>query len=314
MEGCDFMIITLTMNPAIDKSSSIDKVAPGKKLRCNPPRFEPGGGGINVSRAVHKIGGEATAYFTSGGAMGQMMQELLEKEEVPCQPLPIRNQTRENFIVFEESTDHQFRFGMPGAELSEEEWKDIIEKIATLDPAPDYVVASGSLPPGTPNNFYGLLAEKLRKKDIRVIVDTSGEPLKKAADAGVFMLKPNMRELKTLFGKDISGEEDQEEAACSLIKKENCEVMVVSLGAAGVMMVTKEECKRFRAPSVPIRSKVGAGDSMVAGIVLGLERGWSVDKSVKFGVAAGSAAVMTPGTELCRKKDAEELFEKIKSD
>jgi 6-phosphofructokinase 2 len=183
--------------------------------------------------------------------------------------------------------------------------------LSAVDPAPAYLVASGSLPPGVPTDFYARVARIGKERGAKVIVDVSGEALKRALAEGVYLIKPNVREFRELVGKDIKEEAQIKAEARKMIGSGRCELLVISLGAAGALMVTEEITERILPLTVPIVSKVGAGDSMVAGIVLSLARGRSPGESVIFGVAAGAAAVMTPGTELCRREDAERLFESM---
>jgi 6-phosphofructokinase 2 len=302
-------IATLTMNPAIDKNSSVEQVIPEWKLRCKPPGHEPGGGGINVSRAIHRLDGQSVALYTAGGATGQMLQELLGYEGIiNHRPIQIENLTRQNLTVLEESSGRQYRFAMPGPMLRDAEWRQCLDEVAILEPKTGYIVASGSLPPGAPNDFYARMASIAKEMGSRVIVDTSGEPLRLAAREGVYLLKPNLRELRQLAGRDLEDEAQQEAAAREIVESGQAEVVVVSLGAAGALLVSAAGQERLRSPTVPIRSRVGAGDSMVAGIVLALARGASLSDAVRYGVAAGAAAVMTPGTELCRREDVERLY------
>jgi 6-phosphofructokinase 2 len=304
-------IVTLTMNPTIDKSTSIDNVVPERKLRCRPPRYEPGGGGINVSRAIHKLGGESSAFYLAGGELGRMLSHLLDQERLNHRPTKIQKLTRQNLTVYEESTGQQFRFGMPGPEVTEKECRELLDTLFGLDPAPAFIVASGSLPSGVPKDFYARVAKRAKGLGSKMIVDTSGEAFSLAVQEGVYLIKPNLRELGNLRGAEIEEESEQETLAREIIEKGQSEVVVVSLGAAGALLVEKNGHERLRAPTVSIKSKVGAGDSMVAGITLRLSQGHSVPQSVRFGVAAGAAAVMTSGTELCRREDAESLYEKI---
>jgi 6-phosphofructokinase 2 len=298
------------VNPSIDKSSYVNQVIPGRKLRCQPPRHEPGGGGINVSRAIHRLGGQSVALYTAGGATGQMLQDLLGDEGViNHRPIPIENLTRQNLTVLEEASGQQYRFGMPGPALKDAEWQRCLDEVAMLNPKTGYIVASGSLPSGVPDDFYARVASLAREMGSRTIVDTSGEPLRLAAREGVYLLKPNLRELSQLAGRDLDDEAQQEAAAWDLVDTGQSELVVVSLGAAGALLVSSAGHKRLRSPTVPIRSRVGAGDSMVAGLVLALARGASLYDAARFGVAAGAAAVMTPGTELCRREDVEQLYE-----
>ena len=304
-------IITLTMNPAIDKSSAVDQVVAEWKLRCEPPTYEPGGGGINVSRAIRKLGGDSLALYAAGGLSGEMLTSLLDGEGLKHQAIPITGLTRESLTILEKSTGQQYRFGMPGPTLNGTEWRQCLEKISGLLPQVDYLVASGRLPPGVPANFYGQLARLAREHNTRLIVDTSGEALRLAVAEGVFLIKPNLREFAELTGRERVDEQEEERLARELVATGQSETVVVSLGAAGVLAASAEGAERVRAPLVPIISKVGAGDSTVAGIVLTLARGRSWREAVRYGVAAGAAAVMTPGTELCRREDAERLYEQL---
>jgi len=301
-------IVTLTLNPAIDKNSSVESVAAERKLRCEKPVCQPGGGGLNVSRAVKRLGGESLAVYASGGTLGRMLEDLLEAEKINHRPVRIRGMLRENFIVYERSSSQQYRFGMPGPEMSEKEWRACLEAVTGLDP-PGFLVASGSLPPGVPDDFYARLVAAFAGTGTRIIVDASGEPLEKAAEAGVFLLKPNLRELEMLSGEALIHERSGiEDAARGLIQGGKTDYVVVSLGAQGALLVGRDDCLRIPAPTAPIKSKVGAGDSMVAGLVLRLAEGARMNDAAAYGVAAGSAAVMTPGTELCRKVDADRLY------
>lgn len=306
-------IFTLTLNPAVDKSTTIDRVMPEHKLRCANPVYEPGGGGVNVSRAIMRLRGESTAFYTAGGLPGRLLESLLEKEQIRHRAVPIREWTRESLAVFEESTGLQYRFSMAGPTLQEDEWRFCLDMVAKADPKPDYIVGSGVLPPGVPDDFYARLARKGRDLGARVIIDTSGEPLRLALDGGVFMIKPNLRELNALMGRELRDEAEQETSVMDIVAQGKSEAVVVSLGAAGVLLSTADGYTRLRAPTVPIRSKVGAGDSMVAAITLQLALGNTVGVAVRYGVAAGAAAVMTPGTQLCNFEDTERLFAKIRS-
>lgn len=306
-------IVTLTLNPAIDASTTVEHVLAEHKLRCTEPHREPGGGGINVSRAVGKLGGASLALYLSGGPPGQMLQELLDREGLVHHRMAIAGWTRESLTVLEETTGRQFRFNMPGPALQAAEWQQCFEHLAALDPKPGYLVASGSLPPGVPDDFYAQVARTGNAMGARVIVDTSGEALCHAANEQLYLIKPNLRELGMLLGHPFIDEDEVETAAADLVAGGRCEAVVVSLGAAGALLVTREVRERIPAPTVPIISKVGAGDSMVAGIVLSLARGMQLRQAVRFGVAAGAAAVMTPGSELCRREDTERLYARMGS-
>jgi 6-phosphofructokinase 2 len=307
-------VVTLTINPALDKSTSVDVIEPDHKLRCDAPVFEPGGGGINVSRAIKRMGGESLALYLAGGATGNNLSQLLDQEGLRHTPIPSIKWTRENFAVTERSTDRQFRFGMPGSIIPEEEWKYTLMKLEKTRPAPEFIVASGSLPQGVPDDFYARVATIAKNMSAKLILDTSGQALKKAAGIGVYLLKPNAAELADMAGKADMSLEERETFARQLIHEGMCEVMVVSLGSKGAMLVTRDEVFRAEPPKIKPKSTVGAGDSMVAGIVFTLAQGWPLGDVLKYGVAAGTATAMSPGSELCHKADVEQIYSWLKEE
>jgi len=300
-------IVTVTFNPCIDKSTSIPALMPEKKLRCSDPVYEPGGGGINVARAIKKLGGESTAIYPSGGHTGKFFDFLLELEGIHSRIVEIAHPIRENLIALDLSTNQQYRFGMPGPELTEKEWRQCLQLLEQEDGV-EYIVASGSLPPGVPDTIFAQIAQIAKAKNARFIADTSGDALQHAANEGVYLLKPNLAELSQLAGKEELEHEEIEEAALKIIKKGHCHAVVVSLGSGGALLVTKDEKHHAIAPHVRRKSTVGAGDSMVAGIVLSLSRGRSLKDAICYGVAAGTAATMNAGTGLCRLEDVENLY------
>lgn len=303
-------IITITFSPCIDKSTSVPFLIPEKKLYCREPKLEPGGGGINVARALKKLGTAATAVFPSGGYTGKYFNHLLEADGIPAVIIESAHETRENIIVLNESDNRQYRFGMPGAFLSEREWQLCLEAVDRMNDA-GFIVASGSLPPGVPDTIYADLARIAKNKKAKFIVDTAGKALHHAVEEGVYMLKPNLGELSALVGKSTLMAGEAASAARDIIAKGKCEAVVVSMGAAGAMLVTKEITGTIVSPYVIKKSTVGAGDSMVAGIVHYLSLGKSLAEAVQYGVACGTAATMNPGTALCNKEDADRLFSLI---
>lgn len=307
-------IVTVTLNPALDVSTSVDRVVAERKLRCGPPHADPGGGGLNVSRAIRELGGESLALYLAGGPTGERLHELLEQAGVGHRALPTAGATRENVTVTETSTALQFRFQMPGPRVEPTEWQGVLEALDRLSPRPAYLVASGSLPPGVPDDFYARAGRAAAGIGARVVLDTSGAALRVAVESGgIHLIKPNLRELEQLASRQALDEAGQEAAAEEIVAAGRCDVVVVSLGAAGALVVSAEGRTRMRAPTVPIRSKVGAGDSTVAGLVLALARGLPLAEAARFGVAAGAAAVMTAGTELCRRTDVERLYERMRA-
>lgn len=303
-------ILTITFSPCIDKSTTVPELIPEKKLKCGPPKLEPGGGGINVARAIRKLGGEATAVYPAGGYTGQFFNALLEKEKIPAIVIQTENETRENIIVLETNTNRQYRFGMPGAELKAAEWRRCLEEIEKAEGV-EFIVASGSLPPGVPPDIFGRIAGIARQKNARLVVDTSGEALQHAAEQGAYLLKPNLGELSALAGRERIEIGEIEKIAREVIRQGRCEVIVVSMGEAGAMLITQSDVFRAVPPAVEKHSTVGAGDSMVAGMVLAISRGRSLSEALRYGVACGTAATMNPGTELCRAEDVENLLKRM---
>jgi 6-phosphofructokinase 2 len=305
-------IITLTMNPALDIATSTDRVVPTHKLRCAAPRYDPGGGGINVARAVHALGGDAVAIFPAGGAAGEMIRHLLDEEGVCYDAIAIAGFTRESLAVEERASGNQFRFILPGPEISERDQQRCLDQLVLRAAGTSYIVASGSLPLGVPDNFYARVAALANSLGKRLVLDTSGPALKQAG--GVYLLKPSLRELQDLLGRQICTETDQEQAARDVIEQGRSEIVVLSLGAEGALLATADGCERFAAIPVEAISSIGAGDSMLAGIVLGLSRGLPLREAVRFGMAAGAAALFGTGTQLCRRADVERLYRVISGD
>jgi 6-phosphofructokinase 2 len=300
-------IVTITFSPSIDKSFIVPEMVPDKKLRCSAPILDPGGGGINVARAIKILGGEATAVFPSGGYTGKQFNQLLADEGVPAVIIESKNETRENIVVVDQSRNLQYRFGMPGTELQHEEWKEILQVIDGMTEI-EFLVCSGSLPPGVGEDIYAQLATLAKQKGAKCVVDTSGKPLKLAIEAGLYLIKPNLGELSASAGKEYLNINDAKEIALGIVASGRCEVVVVSMGANGAMLVTKDIFEIYDSPRVERKSTVGAGDSMVAGIVYSLSINKSLTDAVRYGVACGTAATMNPGTELCRKEDVEALY------
>lgn len=306
-------ILTVTLNPTVDKSTVIDQIVPEKKLRCAQPKFEPGGGGINVSRGLRRLDVESIALFPSGGRTGKLLEDLLDQEKVRRHAVNVSAETRENFIVVASSTNQQYRFGMPGAAIPEKEQENFFNEFEGLDPFPEIIVISGSLPPGMSPEFLKRIVRKGKEKNAMLIVDTSEEALKEVMKEGVFLVKPNLGELGRLVGIDALDNESADEAAQQLIKEGKAEVIVVSLGAQGAYLIAKDIKEHISAPTVKKLSTVGAGDSMVAGMVSVLARNGDYSEMVRMGVACGSAATMNAGTQLFKKEDAVRLFKWLMS-
>jgi 6-phosphofructokinase 2 len=299
-------VLTITLNPAIDVSTTIPYLLPGKKLRCSMPVFEPGGGGVNVSRVLHRMGYTSTAMFMAGGHTGLFFTNLVEKEGIETLVVPIEGSTRQNLIAHDASNDLQYRFGMPGPTVLEREWRHCLQM---LEDAKDYnyVVISGSNPSGVPPDFYARAADIIRAGRSKLILDTSGEALKFALQEGVFLAKPNLGELSHLTGGGELDPGSVVEAGRTIIKRGNAEILVISMGAAGAMLITANEYYHQPAPAIEIKSTVGAGDSMVAGLIIGMQKQLPLKEVLKYGVAAGTAATINPGSGLCTRENLEKV-------
>jgi 6-phosphofructokinase 2 len=302
-------IVTLTINPSLDKSTHFTGLIAEQKIRCEKPRYDAGGGGINVSKAISKLGGKSTCIFTSGGSSGEMLEDLIVKEKLESCVIKTKNWTRENFIAFENKTKAQYRFGFPGNEFSEDEKDKILQTIKELKT--DYLVISGSLNEGLSTNFYQKIAKIAKESNIKVIVDTSGEALQKVVETGVYLIKPNIGELAKLIGVERLELPEVEKAAKKLIENKSAEIVVVSLGADGAILITKDETHLVKAPKVEKKSTVGAGDSMVGGMVWALSQNKTLKKVIQIGVCCGTAATMNEGTQLFKVEDVMRLLEEM---
>lgn len=300
------MILTITLNPCIDKSTQLPQLKPEAKLRCSEVVNEPGGGGINVSKALKKLGASSVALFPSGGHNGNMLCSLLNEEGIVYHAVDTSVETRENWVVLEASTNHQFRFTFPGRAVQEETIKLLIDQIRNFTPT--FVVASGSLPPGLPDYFYGLIVKNATAVGAKCIVDTSGPALQALKGKHTYLIKPNISELCKMLNVEQLEKKEVADAAQQAILDGYAQVMVVSMGPDGAWLVSKDERHFASAPSVEKRSTVGAGDSMVAGITYMLQQERPLEEALRFGVACGSAATMNPGTQLFHKEDVMRLF------
>ena len=305
-------VITLTMNPALDLATSAPEIVPSHKIRCGALQRHPGGGGVNVARVVHRLGGHCRAFFPAGGATGHVFKALLEAEGVASLCVPIAGDTRESFSVKEVASQKEYRFVLPGPELTSDEWQACLEKLTCLEKPPAYLVASGSLPPGVPPDFYARLSRLLKPQGVKLILDTSGPALAAALEEGVYLIKPSLRELGELCGCVLQTEPEWREAAQALVRQGRAQVVVLSLGEGGACLFTPD--RAVFAPALPVRvvSSIGAGDSFVGAMVWALSKGLALDESFRYGVAAASAALLSTGTGLCQPEDVARLLADVK--
>lgn len=304
--------VTLTLNPALDVSTSAPQVAPVHKLRCAAPRLDPGGGGINVARVIQRLGGPVLAVFPAGGPTGQRLTALLEAEGTPVRATAIDGDTRESFTVTDRSDGAEYRFVLPGPTLSEGEQDRCLAAAVEAASPGGLLVASGSLPPGTAPGRLADLARRAKGRGLRLVADCSGEPLARVLAEGVHLVKPNLRELSDLVGRPLADPEARLRACRDLIADGSAAVVALSLGAEGALLVAADDA--WTAAGLPIRpvSTVGAGDSFLGGLLWALGQGLDLAEALRHAVAAGSAALLSPGTELCRRDDVIRLAQQVR--
>ena len=301
-------IVTLCMNPALDITTSTEVVRATDKLRCAAARYDPGGGGINVAHVAQVLGAAATAVFPAGGPAGELVDKLLVAEGLTTHRITIGGSTRESFTIDELSTERQYRFVLPGPELTLSEQTDCLLQLRRAAASAAIVVASGTLPPGVPEDFYQQVANVCADLGAMFLLDSSGGGLTHV-NSGVFLIKPSLRELREAVGRALTTDTEQLEAAREIIERGAAQYVLVSRGADGALLASRDGGQLFAPVPVPPGSGVGAGDAMVAGVAVGLTRGWPLTKAVRLGIAAGAAMLLTPGTAPCTREDTERLFE-----
>jgi len=305
-------IVTITFNPCVDISSTIDGLVPEKKMRCGTLVYEAGGGGINVARAIKKLGGTPLAIYLAGGTSGSNLKSLLAAESLDGMCIDTGVNTRVNVMMVDKATTLQYRFITTGNPIEEKYYEQCLQSLEALNDV-KYIVVSGSLQPGLPQDIFSRLAVIAEQKKAKLVIDVPTEAMKAYPIKGAYLLKPNLNELSMLSGKEELEGDDISKAAKIIIEKDICEVVVVSMGPAGALLVTKDLSERFITPAVKIKTTVGAGDSMVAGIVMSLAQNKSLTESVRFGVACGTAATLIGGTQLFKIEDVERLYTAIRT-
>lgn len=300
-------ILTVTLNPALDITTRTERLEPVRKLRCSAPRYDAGGGGVNVSRAIAELGGESRAFAVLGGPIGDQYADLLREAGLDTILHRIAEASRFSLTVMETATNQHFRFVLPGPQIEVAETARIEAALAAaISAGPSYIVLSGSLPPGLPADFYGRISGHARKAGAKVILDTSGPALTAALPSRPYCVRINHHEARDLVGGTT--EEAVEAIARRLVDKGHAEVAIVTEGDQGAVLATADRTLRVAPPKVTVQSTVGAGDSFVAALTLGLARDWPLETAVRYGVASAAAAVMTQATQLCQREDVERLF------
>jgi len=295
-------IATLTLNPTVDSSCEAERVAPMTKVRTKAQRFDPGGGGINVARVLDRLGEKVDAIYLAGSVSGDLLESLLVDRGIRQTRLPIAGPTRMSIAVFERATGQEYRFVPEGPVVTEAEWQAAIDHCAAQDVS--WLIASGSLPRGIPTDFYARLARACAHEGRKLVLDTSGPALAEAMEAGGYhVVKANQEEFEELLGHKLPDIDAIKSAAHDCVHSGMVEMLAISLAEQGGVLATCEGVIHMPAPQVEVHSATGAGDSVVAGMVHGLLRGESPESVLCWGIAAGAAAVLTPGTDLCQAED-----------
>lgn len=304
-------IVTITPNPAVDLSTSVERIVPVDKLRGTFQRRDPGGGGINVARVIKRLGGDVSAIYPVGGVTGDLLRRFLDKEGVPSRTFMIAEETREDFFVSEISTGRLFRFILPGPTLSDGEWQECLAMLSRVEPFPRFVVASGSLPRGVPDDFYARVTRIVKQRGARMILDASGPALAIAVDEGVELIKPNLREMRELSGREPSDAREWEAAAKALVNTGRVSIVALTMGHLGAALVTRDQVWRAKPIDVVPLGAVGAGDSFLGALLWRLASGGGLEESFRYAVAAGAAALLHQGTGLCLPGDVKRLAQQV---
>jgi 6-phosphofructokinase 2 len=302
-------IVTLTLNPALDIACSARRVVHTHKIHTRDDHLDPGGGGINVARVLHELGGETLAVMMAGGVTGALIEEFLDLADVPNQNIPINGYTRICFNVFETSTKLEYRFVQEGPDVTDADWHRMLDVLETIPCA--WLIASGSLEHGMPEDIYARVASAANRRGQRFVLDTSGPALRAALGSGIEMIKPSLGELEALAGRTLMQPHEQEAEALALVRAGAARLVAVTLGEDGAFVASADGVIRLAAMPCEVRSAVGAGDSFTAAMTLALANDRPLADALAWGVAAGTAAVVCAGTARIRKVDVETQYQRL---
>ncbi len=305
------LIATITLNPSLDQHITVDGLVVDGPNRWSRLHRYAGGKGIDVSRAIHEMEGRTVAYGFIGGTIGRAVEILLDEEGVPFSFTPIQRETRTNFIITDSKNLEQTRIDSPGPYIAKGEFERFRQKMLQMRPGPDLIVAGGSVPPGIPTDVYYTIVKEAKKFGVRTILDADSQWLAEGIRAKPYLIKPNVPESEELLGRELSSEEAIIKAALDIVDM-GIEIAVISRGKYGLIAATKKEILKAVPPPVRVKSAVGAGDCSIAGLALKLAKEEPLSEACRLAVAMGTAAVLTPGTELAHKADVERLLPQVK--
>jgi len=300
-------IATLTMNPAIDSSCEAETVSPTHKIRTRNERYDPGGGGLNVARVLHRFGAPVEAIYMAGGPTGALLDGLLDSAGLTRTTVPMQDQVRMSLAVYERTTGQEFRFVPEGPAVSQAEAQAAVR--AVLDNPCPWLVASGSLPRGVAADFFASLSAPLAQQGRKLVLDTSGAALQASFEAGgIYLAKPSKGEFESLLGRKFDTPQEIGVAALELVRADKVSLIAVTMGERGAILAHDDGVVFHPGVQAVAKSATGAGDSFVAGMVLGLLRGEPPEQAFRRGIAAGTATVLTPGTGLCEPAEVERVL------
>jgi len=305
------MVNCISLNPSLDKSLTIKGFVFWDINRVLESRVDPGSKGINVGRVIKRLGGKAKIFGFIGGYTGRQIHDLLKREGVYPELTPIRGENRTIINLFDIVTGKEIRINESGPSISGLELKDFMDKLFNSLKSGDFLIISGSIPPGVPIDIYKRIITKANRLGVKSFLDSDGEPFSRGLDAKPFLVKPNRYELGRALNREIKNVKDVIEGARE-IQKKGIEVVVVSGGKKDIICLYKDSLFKISPPHVPVQSTIGAGDALSGGIAYSLALGSSLEGALRLGVAAGSAKVMMPGTKLFSNSLVKSLFKKVK--
>ncbi|MGA0599525.1 1-phosphofructokinase family hexose kinase [Caulobacter sp. KR2-114] len=300
-------IVALTFSPCVDVTFEVDAVRPGSKLRGRNLRRDPGGGGVNIARVLRHCGREAEVVLPAGGPTGERLLTLLAGETVRCRPIVAEAETREDFTAVEPASGREYRFVLPAPPLSQGESDHVVETAVALTPGGAILAASGSLPPDGDSGLYATVARRCRDKGVRLALDAPARDLRPALAQGAWLIKPNLDELTEVAGRPLPDRPARLDACRTLLARFGLDWVAASFGADGALLVGRQGAWAAAAPAVTPVSTVGAGDSFLGVLLDGLARDAEPAQALVRAVAAGAAALLSPGVQLCRLADIDRL-------
>ena len=305
------MIYTLTLNPAVDRELTVPAMEFDSVLRASESRVDFGGKGFNVSRLLKGMEKSSTAVGFLGGNAGELLQSGLQSLGISTDFVWVAGETRTNVSIVTQTHDHYIKVNEKGPLVDADKQKELLEKIDTLAKQGDWWVLAGSMPPGVAGDFYARIVNVLNNHEANAILDTTGEALRLGCAEKPYLIKPNAEEVHALTGMPVDSTTEIAAAAAEL-RKMGAENVVISMGKAGALMQSAEETWLTRSPKIQEKNPIGAGDSMVGGLVWALTQGIALKESLGWGVASGAATASLSGTEVGSRPLIEELFKQVR--